>query len=142
MAVTRKTQKDVGHYQAKLIGPFTVRQAIYIGIGAAISVVLWKIMSGFGMQKMDMLIVVAIVMAPCALLGFANPFGMTCLEFIKQYYEYHILGAKERIYEIQPYETEEQKKKRLEEEKKNKSKSKKKDVKPVHKKVKGFDEYL
>ena len=38
MAKARKTQKDVDKYEAKLFGPFTVKQAIHI----AKEVTLWK----------------------------------------------------------------------------------------------------
>ena len=33
MAVTRRTLKDVGSYEAKFIGPFTIRQSVCLGIG-------------------------------------------------------------------------------------------------------------
>ena len=36
--VSRKTQKDVGKFKAKLAGPFTARQTVFIGMGAAVDI--------------------------------------------------------------------------------------------------------
>ena len=36
MAISRKTQKDIGQYEPKFIGPFTGRQSAAVGIGGAL----------------------------------------------------------------------------------------------------------
>lgn len=99
MAVSRKTQKDVGKYQAKLVGPLNVRQTIFTGIAAIFAIIVWNIAGMFQMAATDKIVTVIIVAVPIALLGSLNPYGMTCTEFLKQYYEYHILSTKIRKYE-------------------------------------------
>lgn len=98
-SISRKTQKDVGKYQAKLIGPFTVRQSIYVGIASIITIILWNILDAFQIAMEEKVVTIIIMAAPVALLGFLNPYGNTCLEFLKQYYEYHILSSKKRIFQ-------------------------------------------
>ena len=99
MAISRKTQKDVGKYQAKLVGPLNIRQTIFTGIASVFAIILWNVADMFQMTTTDKIGTVIIVAAPIALLGSLNPFGMTCIEFLKQYYEYHIISTKKRTYE-------------------------------------------
>ena len=99
MAISRKTQKDVGRYQAKLGGPLTLRQTIDIGIGAILDALVWNILGAAGSDMATKITIAIIIIIPFGLLGTANPFGMTCSEFIKNYYEYHLLSSKTRIYE-------------------------------------------
>ncbi|MFT4144383.1 MAG: PrgI family protein [Mobilitalea sp.] len=145
MALSRKTQKDVGKYQAKLVGPFTVRQSIFVGIAAVISMILWNMSDMFQMSMDSKIMTILVVAAPVALLGFLNPYGMTCLEFIKQYYEYHILSSKKRIYQTitddeKIIAQQEKQSQSSTKNKKNKSQQKK-EAAPVHKKDKDFPEY-
>lgn len=141
MAVSRKTQKDVGKYQAKLVGPLTLRQTIFVGIACIVAIILWNIADVFQMNSTDKTGMVIIVAAPIALLGMLNPYGMTCLEFIRQYYEYHILSSKKREYktvtddELIKLPSEKQ------EMDGNKKKQNKKDAPSTHKKLKEFPEY-
>lgn len=145
MAISRKTQKDVGKYQAKLVGPFTVRQSIFVGIAAVLSIILWNISDVFQMSMEDKIVIMLVVAAPVALLGFLTPYGMTCLEFIKQYYEYHILSGKTRIYQTvtddEKIITQQERQAQSNNNKKNKS-QKKKEAVAVHKKDKDFPEYI
>ena len=145
MALSRKTQKDVGKYQAKLVGPFTVRQSIFVGIAAVIAMILWNMSDMFQMSMDSKIMTILVVAAPIALLGFLNPYGMTCLEFIKQYYEYHILSSKKRIYQTitddeKIIAQQEKQTQSSTKNKKNKSQQKK-EAAPVHKKDKDFPEY-
>lgn len=144
MAISRKTQKDVGKYQAKLAGPFTVRQAIYVGIAALIAIILWNTLEVMQLPLEDKVFVILVVAAPVALLGFLNPYGMTCLEFIKQYYEYHILSSKVRIYRTvtddENIVTQQEKEIQNSNNKKKKS-QKNKEATTTHKKLKDFPEY-
>lgn len=145
MALSRKTQKDVGKYQAKLVGPFTVRQSIFVGIAAVIAMILWNMSDMFQMSMDSKIMTILVVAAPVALLGFLNPYGMTCLEFIKQYYEYHILSSKKRIYQTITDDEKiiAQQEKQTQSSTKNKKNKlwQKKEAAPVHKKDKDFPEY-
>ena len=98
MAISRKTQKDVGRYQAKLVGPFTVKQSIFVGIAALVAMIVYKICDAIGVSSQEKITITLIVCIPIVLLGFLNPYGMSCMEFIRQYYEYHIRSSKIRPY--------------------------------------------
>ena len=144
MAISRKTQKDVGKYQAKLVGPFTVRQTIYVGIAALIAIILWNSLEAMQLSMEDKVFAVLIVAAPVALFGFLNPYGMTCLEFVKQYYEYHILSSKVRIYKTVTDDENivTQQEKEIQNSNNKKSKSQKKKESTIkHKKLEDFPEY-
>lgn len=142
MAVSRKTQKDVGKYQAKLVGPFSVRQTIFVGIASVAAILLWNIFDALHMSMENKVATILIVAAPIALLGFLNPYGMTCLEFIKQYYEYHILSSRKRIYQTTTDDEiiSAQKENQTQDGKNNKTHNIK-ETKPIHKKLKEFPEY-
>lgn len=145
MAISRKTQKDVGRYQAKLVGPFTVRQSIFVGIAAVVSIMLWNLSDIFQLSMENKVMTILIVAAPIALLGFLNPYGMTCIEFVKQYYEYHILSSKRRIYQTTTDDemlvTEQEKQEQSNENMKDNKSRKKKELTITHKKDKDFPEY-
>ena len=101
MAVSRKTQKDVGKYEAKFIGPFTSRESIFIGIGAVVCTIIGVLLSVLGFDYISIAIVVVIAMTPFVWLGKATPYGMRADDFLKEYYEYHIRRPSKR-----PYKTE------------------------------------
>jgi len=150
MALSRKTQKDVGKYQAKLVGPFTLRQTVYVGIASVLAMLIWNIAGANGADMETKLFIVIMLSGPIALLGFLNPYGMTCLEFVKQYYEYHILSSKVRIYQTvtddENMEIPEEKDVQAgidEQQKKEKNKGKKKKGKEeMHQTLADFPEFL
>lgn len=144
MAISRKTQKDVGRYQAKLVGPFTVRQSIFVGIAAVIAIITWNISDTFQISMENKVVTILVLASPVALLGFLNPYGMTCLEFLKQYYEYHILSSRKRIYQTvtddEKLVPQQEKQVQTTNNGKNGSQIKKEAV-VAHKKLKDFPEY-
>lgn len=101
MAVTRKTQRDIGNYEAKFIGPFTARQTICVGIGGIVSFMVSSPLLSFGSDYMTILTVIIFIMLPFVLFGWCKPYGMKMEEFIKQYYFYHILAPSIRKYETE-----------------------------------------
>ena len=54
MAVSRKTQKDVGKFEAKFIGPFTTTQTIFVVIGAVLALLVKFLMDAIGAPIEDM----------------------------------------------------------------------------------------
>ena len=56
--VSRKTQKDVGKFKAKLAGPFTARQTVFIGMGTAVDILVCSAMHGDGF---DIIVIAACV---------------------------------------------------------------------------------
>lgn len=97
--VMRKTQKDVGNFQSKLIGPFTARQTVFVGIGVIIDIFVYSILKGTGLDINSIIPVCFIVMVPFIALAYIHPYGMKCEEFLYQYYIYHIAAPPVRKYE-------------------------------------------
>ena len=99
MAVMRKTQKDIGNYEAKLIGPFTARNCAFLGIGSVPVVFVGYIL--FSMKTVDavtIFFVCALILLPFWFLGFRHPYGMKPEIFLRDYYRYHIAAPKVRKY--------------------------------------------
>lgn len=97
MIVSRKTQ-DLDRYEPKLIGPFTIKKLIIVGIGAVAVTIVYSLLSAL---KLDSYVCVAggiVVAAPFAILAFWKPYGMDPLQYLRSFYEYSFLSTKERIY--------------------------------------------
>ena len=128
MAISRKTQKDVGKYKTKFIGPFTSRQCLFIGIGGVCSLFAGVPLELVGTDFITIAIVCFIIVIPFYLLGNADVYGLTMEQFLISYYNYHLTRPKIRLYQtentldfIKDELTEEEKMKELER-KKNKEK--------------------
>lgn len=96
--VSRKTQKDVGKFKAKLAGPFTARQTVFIGMGTAVDILVCSAMHGAGFDINVIAAVCICIIAPFVLFGTVNPYGMTCEKFLYQFYIYHIVALSVRKY--------------------------------------------
>lgn len=97
--VSRKTQKDVGNFKAKLVGPLTTRQVVFVGLGAVVDFLTYSVLKGAGLDMNTIAPICLLVMAPFAVFGSCFPYGMTCEEFLYQYYIYHIVAPPVRRYE-------------------------------------------
>lgn len=106
MAVTRPTPKDIGNYEAKLIGPFTQRQTLCLGAGIVPSVIACFIMKNLGFDIYAMMIVVITIMVIPCFLAFGKRFtyGQDPEDFIKDYYYYHIQSSQIRYYEAESFD--------------------------------------
>lgn len=96
--VSRKTQKDVGKFKAKLVGPFTARQTVFFGIGAVVDILVSSAMHGAGFDINIIAAVCICIIAPFVLFGTVEPYGMTCEKFLYQFYIYHIAAPAVRKY--------------------------------------------
>lgn len=132
MAVTRKTQNDIGNYKPKLIGPFTTRQCIFIGIGLVPAFLTGYIMiKVIGTDVVTAFAACFLIMVSFVYIGSANPHGMKPEEFLLEYYNYHIASPGIRKYETVTMLDEMNKKEQVKEKKE----------KPVHKPNPDFPEY-
>lgn len=106
MAITRQTQRDIGNYEAKFIGPFTARQAGLLGAGAVIVGVISTFLKALGAETSSLFGVVFFVMAPFAFLAFGKKwtYGMNPEDFIKEYYFYHFQAPRVRKYQTETYD--------------------------------------
>lgn len=100
MAVHRKTQKSLGSYDAKFLGPFTMRQSICLGIGLVPSALVGYAEFQSGLDIGFVFITVVLIMLIPLFLGFGEKitYGMKPEAFAKQYYIYRIQAPKIRKY--------------------------------------------
>ena len=132
MSISKPTPKDIGNYEAKLIGPFTQRQSVFLGIGAIPAVAASALMKSLNADGYAILGVVMLIMIIPAFLAFGEKLthGMKPEDFIIGYYQYHIASPGIRLYKTETIDDklDYERKKTLEhEEIKNGTKSRKKD---------------
>ena len=103
MAVLRHTQKDIGNYEAKLIGPFTSRQLFFLAIGIVPTAIIDYILFMLGFDIYSLFGITFLIMAiPCFFaFGQSLTYGMKPEDFLKDYYKYHILAPQKRIYQTE-----------------------------------------
>lgn len=106
MAVHRKTQKSLGNYDAKFLGPFTMRQSICIGVGLVPSALVgyMEYTAGLDIGLIFMTIVVIMVVPLFLAFGEKITYGMKPEDFAKQYYIYRIQAPKVRLYKTETYD--------------------------------------
>lgn len=100
MAISRKTQKDIGQYEPKFIGPFTGRQSAAVGIGGALCFATCYVLKQMNLDAMTMFMICALIVIPFFVFGWVKPYGLKVEDFIKEYYHYHYISP-----HIRPYET-------------------------------------
>ncbi len=101
MAAMRATPKDIGNYEAKLIGPFTQRQTVCLGIGLIPTITVAFLAKGAGMDVYGILALALLFMAIPGFLAFGQKLthGMKPEDFVIDYYQYHIKSSKIRLYQ-------------------------------------------
>lgn len=106
MAVHRKTQKSLGSYDAKFLGPFTMRQSICLGIGMVPSVLIGytEYKSGFDLGIIFLTVVIIMAIPLFFAFGEKITYGMKPEDFAKQYYIYRIQAPKIRMYKTNTYD--------------------------------------
>lgn len=95
--------KDVGSYEPKVIGPFTVRQALCLLIGSPICVAIYK----YGSMFLPADAVSFILLVPAAatwLFGWLKPYGMPMERFLKSIFVNMILAPGNRTYKTKQKE--------------------------------------
>lgn len=99
MAVTRKTQKDIGNHEAKFLGPLTMRQTAIIGIFAIPSIIAYFIIYGIT-NDFYISCVGLIFMLPAAFLAFGKDacYGMNPEDYLIEWYFYHFKAPGKRTY--------------------------------------------
>lgn len=105
MAVMRTTLKDVGSYEAKLLGPFTTRQSICLGAGAIPSVALDYIAYNITSDATLLFVITMVIMAPFIFLGFGSKFchDMKPEDFVRDYIKYKVMAPPVRLYASETY---------------------------------------
>lgn len=104
MAVTRHTQKDIGLYEAKLIGPLTAKQTMKIAPGVILSFFIGIALYNLKFDSVTIFFFCAITMTPFIYFAKAHPYGMEPMDFLKMYYKYHILAPRKRVYKTESFD--------------------------------------
>ena len=100
MAISKPTPKDVGTYEAKLMGPFTKRQVVCIGIGIVPTVLVASLLSALAIDGYTIAGVAMMFMViPCFFaFGSVLCYGQKPEDFLIEYYQYHLKSKKVRLY--------------------------------------------
>lgn len=143
MTVQRKTQKDVGKFEHKFVGPFTTTQCIFAGIGIVLGVTIKFLLDGLGIDNAVSIMAAILFSAFGFVVGTKKIQGMSMLEYLKVYRDTCVNNPKKRLYktvtDIDAYVELEKKKKEKEA---LQSGKKKPEVKKTHKSFKEYPEYL
>ena len=101
MAVTRTTLKDVGSYEAKFLGPFTIRQSVCLGACAVPAVFIDYLLFNITRDAFVIAFITFIIMAPGVFLAYGSKFchDMKPEDFIRDYLKYKIMAPPIRLYE-------------------------------------------
>ena len=75
-----KIPQEINQYDAKLVGPFTMRQALCGGIAALLSYGIYNGMKGTVSEE-TVIGLILLVSTPFALLGWVKPYGMRFEKF-------------------------------------------------------------
>ncbi len=92
--------KDVGSYEPKVIGPFTIRQAVCLLIGSPICIAIYK----YGSMFLPADAVSFFLLVPAAatwLFGWLKPYGMPMERFLKSIFINMILAPGNRTYKTE-----------------------------------------
>lgn len=92
--------KDVGSYEAKLIGPFTARQTVCIAVAAPFCYLIYKIATPIiGIDAAGFLICIPAVIAWS--FGWLKPYGMHTEKFVASVFVNTVLAPANRKYKTE-----------------------------------------
>ncbi len=100
MSISKPTPKDIGNYEAKFLGPFTMRQTVCLGIGVIPSVAVSALLKSVNADGYTIIFAVILIMAIPAFLAFGEKIthGMKPEDFVLGYYQYKIVSPGIRLY--------------------------------------------
>ena len=92
--------KDIRQYEAKLIGPFTLRQTIFFVAGCAFAIPTFNIV--YHISTMDVAAFMCMIVAtPFLAFGWVKVYGMPLEKFIKTAFISNVLSPKHRKYKTE-----------------------------------------
>jgi len=99
--VARHTQKDVGNYEAKLVGMLTTRQCIFLGAGLFIVLVSGGTLMHVGATQSTIALVAIALMVIPVFFAFGDKlcYGQKPEEFLLNQYYYRKKCSRIRVYE-------------------------------------------
>lgn len=99
MAIDIRIPKEIRRYEAKFVGPLTMRQTICVGIGLPVCIGLYNILK-YAVPRDLMLIVLLLPAAVTFLFGWVKPYGMKFEQFFFTAFINNVLAPKKRKYVI------------------------------------------
>lgn len=97
-----KITKEIGNYEPKFLGPFTLRQSICICIGAPICYGIYQVLSPIMTPDLAGFFC-AIPGGIAALFGWVKPYGMKTEKFIQSVFVNMVLAPTNRRYKTENY---------------------------------------
>jgi len=93
-----RINKDIGSYQAKFIGPFTLRQTVCVALAAPVCIFLYSRVGKF-LPSTDIAGFLSAIPAAIAwLFGWCKPYGLPMEKFLKSIYVSMVLAPSHRKY--------------------------------------------
>lgn len=89
--------KDIRKYEAKLAGPFTLRQLICFGISCALAFFVYKLVLSFS-DANTAIPMCMIAISPVIAVGWVKPYGMPLEKFLQTAFISNVLAPKVRKY--------------------------------------------
>ena len=99
-----KIPKEINKYEAKFIGPFTMRQSVALGIALPTCVIMYNVLSQYLAREA----VVFALLFPAgfaALFGWVKPYGMKFEEFMRSVFISAFVAPSKRKYVTENYYT-------------------------------------
>lgn len=99
-----KIPKEINKYEAKFIGPFTMRQSVCLGIGLPVSIGLYALLKPhLGVDLAGFIIIIPAVL--CYLFGWHKPYGMRFEKYLQSVFVGAVLAPTKRVYKTENYYT-------------------------------------
>lgn len=102
MAIEIKIPKEINKYEAKFIGPFTMRQSIALVVGMPTAIVLYNVVRKH--VSMDLAAFACLIPAAGVyLFGWFEPYGMKFEKFLKSVFISSFVAPSKRKYKTENY---------------------------------------
>lgn len=102
MSIEIKIPKEINKYEAKFIGPFTLRQSVALVVALPVSVILYNLLRQYA--PMELASIVCLVPAAAAyLFGWFKPYGMKFEEFLRSVFISSFVAPSKRKYKTENY---------------------------------------
>lgn len=92
-----KIPQEINKYEAKMVGPFTFRQALCGGIAAVLSWVIYNNLKGMFDQE-TIIGIIFVISCPAALIGWIKPYGMPFEKFFVKVFFSTLISPTKRYF--------------------------------------------
>ncbi len=89
--------KEIRQYEAKFVGPFTMRQTICVGVGLTVCILIYNVLKPFISRDL-MMFFLLLPAAAIFLFGWVKPYGMRFEQFFISAFINNFIAPKKRKY--------------------------------------------